>query len=78
MNQPMEANTTLYCRIVSKIGAVDPLMRLRFKNLTIIRVVLVAAAFSLAASTLTAQKVQTGFLNRTVVINRIEFWDCHI
>jgi len=43
MNQPMEANTTLYCRIVSKIGAVDPLMRTRFKNLTFIRAVLVAA-----------------------------------
>ena len=73
MNQPMEANTTLYCRIVSKIGAVDPLMRLRFKNLAFIRVALVAAAFALTASTLAAQKVETGFLDRTVVINKTEY-----
>ncbi len=73
MNQLMEANTTLYCRIVSKIGAVDPLMRLRFKNLTIIRMALVAAAFALTASTLAAQKVETGFLDRTVVVNSIEY-----
>src|SRR5258706_6184254 len=48
-------------------------MRPRFKNLTIIRAAFVAAAFSLAASTLTAQKVETGFLDRTVVVNSIEY-----
>jgi len=49
------------------------MMKLRFKSLRLIRAPFVAAAFLFAASTLAAQKVETGFLDRAVVVNNTEY-----
>ena len=48
-------------------------MKRRFKTLRFIRILFVAAAFAFAASTLAAQKVETGFLDRTVVVTKTEY-----
>ncbi|HEX9422257.1 MAG TPA: prolyl oligopeptidase family serine peptidase [Pyrinomonadaceae bacterium] len=49
------------------------MMKRRFKSLRLIRAPFVAAAFLFAASTLAAQKVETGFLDRAVVVNNTEY-----
>jgi predicted peptidase len=43
------------------------------KNPRFIRTLFVAAAFALAASPLAAQKVETGFLDRAVAVNKTEY-----
>jgi predicted peptidase len=48
-------------------------MKRRFRSPRFIRTLFIAAAFVLAASPLAAQKVETGFLDRAVVVNKTEY-----
>ena len=48
-------------------------MNRRFKSLSFIRTLFFAAAFGLAAAPLAAQKVETGFLDRAVFVNKHEY-----
>ncbi len=48
-------------------------MKRRFRSPRFIRTLFIAAAFVLAASPLAAQKVETGFLDRVVVVTKTEY-----
>ncbi|MDX6306497.1 MAG: hypothetical protein QOI77_3466 [Blastocatellia bacterium] len=48
-------------------------MKRRFRSPGFIRTLFIAAAFVLVASPLAAQKVETGFLDRAVVVNKTEY-----
>ena len=48
-------------------------MKRRFRSPRFIRTLFIAAAFVLVASPLAAQKVETGFLDRAVVVNETEY-----
>lgn len=48
-------------------------MKRRFIMPIFIRTLIVAAAFTFAAAPLAAQKVETGFLDRSVVVNKTEY-----
>src|SRR5258705_12560169 len=48
-------------------------MKRRFRSPRSIRTLFIAAAFVLAASPLAAQKVETGFLDRAVVVNKTKY-----
>src|SRR5258705_12991808 len=48
-------------------------MKRRFRSPRFIRTLFIAAAFALAASPVAAQKVETGFLDRAVVVNKTKY-----